>query len=133
MFDDYAKKLKNIGANVPKVFKKVAKLGANKFRNEAVKITDREKLVDTGNYRRNWNGEAIEPEQGVYGIAGINTVDYASHLEYGHKLRNGGRWKGRFVGREALEETEFYCLEQLDKTFEKLYTDYQKGFTTPEE
>lgn len=132
MFDNYAEKLKKIGANVPAVFKRVAKLGAVKFRNEAVKITDKEKLVDTGNYKRNWTAEAIEPQNDVYGIVGGNTVNYASHLEYGHKLRNGGRWKGRFVGRQAFDETEFYCLEQLDKAFEKLYTQYQRGFIKPD-
>ena len=132
MFDEYAKKLKSIQANVPAVFKKVAKLGANHFRNEAVKRTDKERLVDTGNYRRNWQGEAIEPQEGLYGIACMNNVEYASFLEEGHRLRNGKRWKGRFVGRMSLEETRYYCLVKLDEMFEKLYASYQRGFTKPD-
>ena len=119
MFDFYAKKLKRLNADVPAIFEKTAKKGASRFKKEAIQLTDKEKLVDTGNYRRNWKAESglIAPE--TYAIEASNNVEYASHLEYGHKLRNGGRWAGRFVGRRALEETEFYCLEQLDKELEK--------------
>ena len=119
MFDDYAKKLKELHADIPDIFENVAKTGALRFRKEAVKLTDKEKLVDTGNYRRNWNAESglIAPE--TYAIEASNNVDYASHLEYGHKLRNGGRWAGRFVGRRALDNTQFYCLEQLENELQK--------------
>lgn len=132
MFDEYLKKLESIEANVPKVFKTIAKKGAIHARNEAVKLTDQERLVDTGNYRRNWNGEAIEPQKEVYGIILENGVEYASFLEDGHKLRNGKRWKGRKVGERALQyETRFYCLDLLNKMFEKLYTKYHQSFTNP--
>lgn len=121
LFDDYAKKLKDLNADVPAIFENVAKRGALRFRKEAVKLTDKEKLVDTGNYRRNWNAQSglIAPE--TYAIEASNNVEYASHLEYGHKLRNGGRWKGRFVGRRSLDETRYYCIQQLDDEFEKAY------------
>ena len=132
MFDEYAKKLKDIKANVPAVFQKVAKLGAVKARNEAVKITDEEKLVDTGAYKRNWHAEGVEVANDTYGVTLINSMDYASHLEWGHKLRNGKRWKGKFVGRRAIDETRYYCLQKLDDMFEKLYAKYQRGFTTPD-
>ena len=131
MFDEYKKKIEAIGENAPKVFKKVAQLGAVKFRNAAVTRTDQERLVDTGNYRRNWNGEAIEFE-GDYGIVCQNNVEYASFLEEGHRMRNGRRWKGRFVGRMAREETRYYCYVKLDEMFQKLYAKYQRGFTTPD-
>ena len=132
MFDEYAKKLKDIKANVPAVFQKVAKLGAVKARNEAVKIADEEKLVDTGAYKRNWHAEGVEVANDTYGVTLINSMDYASHLEWGHKLRNGKRWKGKFVGRRAIDETRYYCLQKLDDMFEKLYAKYQRGFTTPD-
>lgn len=132
MFDEYAKKLESIQANVPAVFQMVAKKGAVKARNEAVKITDKEKLVDTGNYRRNWHGQAIEVSNDTYGVQLENGVEYASFLEEGHKLKNGKRWKGKFVGRQAIDETRYYCIQELDKQFDKLYTDYQRGFTKPD-
>lgn len=118
-FDDYAKKLKNLEQDVPKIFKRVAKKGAIKFENEAKERTDKEGLVDTGAYKRNWQAKAIEPLPDVYGVECVNNMEYASHLEYGHKLRNGGRWKGRFVGELSMREAEYYCIQELEKALEK--------------
>lgn len=128
MFDEYRKKLEDIGANSDKVFKKVAKQGAFFFQKEAVRLTDQEKLVDTGTYKRNWVGEQAEI-QGEQAIIGANPIEYASFLEEGHKLKNGKRWRGRFVGRRAIDETRYYCIKRLDDLFDKLFTKYQRGFT----
>ena len=132
MFDEYAEKLKSIQADVPKVFKLVAKKGAIKAENEAKNITDKERLVDTGNYKRNWNGKQIKPQEDVYGVQLENNVEYASFLEEGHRMRNGKRWRGRFVGRQALNEAHYYCIQQLDKMTDKLFEQYHKRFTTPD-
>lgn len=115
MFDAYAKKLKELKQDVPVIFEKVAKDGARKFVNVAKDLTDLEKLVDTGAYKRNWHAEASMPLDNVYAIEASNSREYASHLEFGHKLRNGKRWKGRFVGRRALDEIHVYCVNELDK------------------
>jgi hypothetical protein len=128
MFDEYRKKLEDIGANSDKVFKKVAKQGANFFQKEAVRLTDQEKLVDTGTYKRNWTGEQAEIE-GEQAIIGANPIEYASFLEEGHKLRNGKRWRGRFVGRRAFDETRYYCIKKLDDLFDKLFTQHHQSFT----
>lgn len=119
MFDDYAKKLEELGADVPKIFERVAKKGAIKFREEAIKKTDLEGLVDTGNYKRNWNGKAIRLDENTVGIVGSNNVEYASHLEYGHRMRNGKIWKGKFVGDRALQEINYFCIKQLDNEWQK--------------
>lgn len=129
MFDDYRKKLEDIGANSDKVFKKVAKQGAKFFEKEAVRLTDQEQLVDTGNYKRNWSGQQAEIE-GEQAIIGANPVEYASFLEEGHKLKNGKRWRGRFVGRRAIDRTRYYCIKRLDDLYDKLFTEYQRGFTS---
>lgn len=128
MFDEYRKKLEDIGANSDKVFKKVAKQGANFFQKEAVRLTDQEQLVDTGTYRRNWTGEQAEIA-GEQAIIGANPIEYASFLEEGHKLRNGKRWKGRFVGRRAMDELRYYCIKRLDDLFDKLFTKHHQSFT----
>lgn len=120
MFDKLAKELKELGADVPKTFKRVALKGANNFVNFAKTKTDQEKLVDTGNYRRNWAAEAYEALPDVYAIECINPVEYSMHLELGHKIKGTNKKvKGRYVGRWAFDETEFYCLEQLDIAIEK--------------
>lgn len=121
MFDEYAKKLKTLEQDVPKIFKKVSKRGAIKFVKLAKDRTEKEGLVDTGNYKRNWEAEAIEPLPEIYGIECKNSVEYASFLEYGHRIRNGGKTKGKFVGKLSLEDTEFFCIEELETALEKAY------------
>ena len=121
MFDEYAKKLKELQQDVPKIFEKVAKKGAIKFVNEAQDRTDREGLVDTGYYKRNWQARQIEPLPEVYGVECKNNMDYASFLEYGHRTRGNTKVKGRFVGELSMRETEYYCIQQLDKAFEKAF------------
>lgn len=133
MFEQYIKKLENIHADVPKIFKTIALKGAKFAENKAKKLTDEEKLVDTGNYKRNWYAERIEPQPNVYGVLLENTVDYASHLEDGHNIKGGGRWKGRKIGKRSIDEAEWYCIEQLDKAFEKAFNEYHRSFTRPEE
>jgi len=121
LFDYYKKKLEELEQDVPKIFEKVAKKGAIEFVNKAKDRTDKEGLVDTGYYQRNWQAQAIEPMSDTYGIKVANTAEYASFLEYGHKLRNGKRWKGRFVGDMSLGDAEYYCIVQLDKELEKAF------------
>ena len=131
MFEEYAKKLEELGENVPKVFNTVAKKGAIHARNTAIEITNREGLVDTGAYRRNWNGESGKTKNDTYAITLENSMEYASHLEYGHKLRGinenrkykikrpwnidvpNVRYKGFFVGARTLVDTEGYTLNLL--------------------
>ena len=121
-FKDYAKKLEALGENVPKVFKSVAKRGAVHAENTAKKLTDQEKLVDTGAYRRNWNAEGVELEKDVYAITLQNSMDYASHLELGHRLRNGKRWQGRFVGARSLSDLEGWALLELQNEIDVAMT-----------
>lgn len=122
MFDEYKKRLEELEANAPKVFKAVAGRSAKHFADIAKDLTDREKLVDTGNYKRNWHAEVIEPQKNTYGIAGINTVEYASFIEEGHKMRNGKKWKGRFVGKRAMTDTEGFALLELRQEIDILMT-----------
>lgn len=121
MFDDYAKKLKELQQDVPKIFERVAKRGAIKFVNKAIDRTQKEGLIDTHYYEENWNAEAINPLPETYGVECRNPAEYASFLELGHKLPNGGRWRGRFVGQLSLEDARFYCIEQLETALEKAY------------
>ena len=131
-FKDYAKKLEALGENVPKVFKSVAKRGAVHAENTAKKLTDQEKLVDTGAYRRNWNAEGVELEKDVYAITLQNSMDYASHLEQGHRLRNGKRWQGRFVGARTLSDTEGEVILTLQEEIDIAMTQQKFGLSRAE-
>lgn len=98
MFDEYAEKLKNLGENVPAIFRNVAKRGVNHFVNEAVRLTDKEKAVDTGAYKRNWAADILEFEKGKYSIVCMNSMEYASFLEDGYNID-----KAHFVPFDVMQ------------------------------
>lgn len=149
-FDDYFKKLEGIGENAPKIFKTVAKKGAIHARNEAVNNTDRFGLVDTGAYRRNWNGEPVQFDKNTYGITLQNTMEYASWLEEGHGLRGINenrkykikrpenidvpkvRYKGFFVGKLALIDTEGWAILELKDEFDVAFKAQKYGMSKSE-
>ena len=132
MFEDYAKRIENMGANAPKIFKTVALWGAKQAVNEAKEITDRYNKVDTGNYRLNWFAERIEPEKNVYGVQLENPVEYASFIEEGYKLKNGGRMPGFFIGRQALDNTEARIIMKLRDEIEILMLQKNYGLSRKE-
>lgn len=119
MFGEFRRDLEKYTKETPKIFEKTAKYGARKFVNEAKDLTDKEGLVDTGNYERNWFADA-ETLGNINIVNCENNVDYASHLEWGHKLRNGERYKGHFIGQRAMDEAEFKCLEKLQDELDKI-------------
>lgn len=112
---------------MPKIFKNVALRGAKFAENTAKEITDREKLVDTGNYRRNWFAERIEPEEGTYGIQLENSVEYASYLEDGT-----GKIRGRKVGRQTIFETRYKCIQMLSDALDRAIRKHHESFTDSE-
>lgn len=120
MFDEYAKKLKDLGENVPVIFKNVARRGVNHFVKEAVELTDREKAVDTGAYKRNWAGEVIEIGSGQYGIACMNSMEYASFLEDGYNIA-----RAHFVPFDKMQGSP--KTQQLISSFRAKYPN-AKGF-----
>lgn len=120
-FEQYYSKIRQIKGVISSIFEKVAKKSGIKFVNEAKEKTDKEGLVDTGAYKRAWSADIGEIKQRFWVVKGLNSMDYASHLEQGHKLRNGKRWKGRFVGRYAIENAREYARTELKKELGSLY------------
>lgn len=122
-FEQYISKMRNIEDVVPSIFEKVAKKAGIKFVNEAKDKTDKEKLVDTGAYRRNWYTDIGEIGKKFWVVKCLNPMEYASHLEKGHKTPSGGRWEGRFVGKYALEKAEEFAVKELKSELGDLYQD----------
>ena len=56
-------------------------------------------------------------------------MEYASYLEKGHRLKNGKRWKGRFVGELSLADARYYAIQQLDEELDKAFIKYHRSFT----
>ena len=108
-----------MGHDVPKVFDKVSKQGARYFEREAKKITTEKRLVDTGNYRNSWHAKAVDLG-GAYAVHCENTAEYASYLEYGHRLKDGNKTNGNFVGEQAVGNTRYKLYELLEKEMGKI-------------
>lgn len=87
MFEDYIERLEKLQIDVPKECEKVVKQGAIHFRNVAVRFTDAYKKVDTGAYKRNWGGVAVETSTNNYAVVGYNGMEYASFLEDGYEIK----------------------------------------------
>jgi len=119
-FNDYAKKLEELGQNVPKIFKNVAKRGAVHFENTAKELTDKENAVDTGAYRRNWNADVIELNEGEYGIVCMNSMEYASFLEDGYEIH-----RSHFVPFDVMQGSP--KTQSLIASFKAKYPN-AKGF-----
>lgn len=120
-FEQFNQAMHQTEGFIPLIFEKVAKKAAIKFVKEAKENTDKEGLVDTGAYKRNWTGDIANPARKYWVIKGFNPINYASYLEYGHRLRNGNRWKGKFVGTLAIKKTEDFAVEELKKELGNLW------------
>lgn len=114
-FEQFTKKMQEIEGVIPEKFLKVAKKAGIKFVNKAKDLTDENGLVDTGNYKRNWAADIGVIGNGkAFVVKCQNPVEYANHLEWGHKIRGKEtKTKGYFVGKQAKETAEEYAIKEL--------------------
>lgn len=124
-FNDAKKVYQKRKEAVSSIFEDVGDIAAQTFVAEVKKETTAQKLVKTGNYRRSWtadvNKDGINTE-----IKCINEAEYASHLEYGHRIvtragRDTGRkTKGRFVGLISMTKTQTRIRPELTNLLRKV-------------
>lgn len=110
MFEDMQKKFEQRRKEIESAFEEIGDETAKIFINEAKSRTERKKLVDTGNYKRSWraqvNKKGLKTE-----IDCINEAEYASHLEYGHRIvtrtgkDTGRKTQAQLVGRDSVKKT----------------------------
>lgn len=104
----------------------LGKIAANRFVSEAKTETDLQRLVKTGNYRRNWTSDVDKKGKDTV-VKCINNAEYASHLEFGHRIvtrsgRDTGRKTlGRFVGRTAIQNTRRFISGTVKKLLRKIF------------
>ena len=120
-FQEFNKKLKKAEGLIPELFEKTAKKAGIMFVNNAKDETDKVGLVDTGNYKRNWTTDIGTQANKYWIVKCYNPVEYASFLEYGHKLRNGKRWRGQFVGTRSLKIARNFAIKELRHELGDLY------------
>lgn len=74
--------------------------------------------VDTGNLRRNWRIRTAGKQGNMFVSVILNSVQYASYVEYGHRTRGGkGWWEGKHMLQLSADEIQRtgpeYLSEQL--------------------
>ena len=141
-FKDFKELKKRIdkleSANFNNFYEIVAKELASRLLAKVIKRTPVGQYPSTtgkvgGTLRRGWTGKKqtnaknyadslpINKKGNLYEVEIVNPTEYASYVEYGHRTRGNTKVKGRFVGELSMRETEYYCIQQLDKAFEKAF------------
>lgn len=68
-----------------------------------------------GHLRRMWQISRIKKSGDVFEIEVFNNVEYAPHVEYGHRTRNGGFVQGRYMMAISMQEIEAILPKIADR------------------
>lgn len=77
--------------------------------------------VDTGFLRKSWNIDDIKKKGSVYEIEISNDVEYASYVEYGHRIVRGGNTLGWKDGVFMLTISEKNLEKVMDRIFQRKF------------
>lgn len=96
----------------------------NRAVNAGVKYAKNNSPVITGFYRKNWrSAPAVKAKAGGVTKHLVNSADYASYVNYGHRtVDKDGNTTGYVKSKEGdhlLERTVNYAGKQLEKEFKK--------------
>jgi len=126
MWENYKKALEQRKERLNTAWEELGNIAANKFVDEAKKETELQKLVKTGNYRGSWTSDIIKKAKDTV-VKCINNAEYASHLEFGHRIvtrsgiDTGRKTLGRFVGRTAIKQTRRFISGTVKKLMRKIF------------
>ena len=81
--------------------------------------------VDTGFLRESWNIDDVKKKGSVYEIEISNDVEYASYVEYGHRIVRGGNTLGWKDGVFMLTISEKNLEKVMDRIFQR---NFEKRF-----
>ena len=77
--------------------------------------------VDTGFLRESWNIDDVKKKGNVYEIEISNDVEYASYVEYGHRIVRGGNTLGWKDGVFMLTISEKNSEKVMDRIFQRKF------------
>lgn len=77
--------------------------------------------VDTGFLRESWNIDDVKKKGNVYEIEISNDVEYASYVEYGHRIVRGGNTLGWKDGVFMLTISEKNLEKVMDRIFQRKF------------
>ena len=77
------------------------------------------KAVDTGTMVNAWMLSEVRRSGDTLIVEIFNNVEYASHVEYGHRTRSGGFVEGKFMCKFTLDEIERELPARLETEFKR--------------
>ncbi len=104
----------------------------NRAVNEGVADAKRNTPVDTGFMRRSWrSAPAVKSVAGGVTKSMINTADYSSYVNDGHRLVNGagetvGWVNGQFMLEKAINKTDKALEREFKKEVERVNREHDK-------
>lgn len=115
--DQYRRELQSMLDDIKDIDIKVL----NRAVNEGMAYGKRNTKVISGHLRRSWkSAPAVKSTSGGVTKKLINTADYASFYNYGHRIVNrAGETVGFVKGKFVLEKIVSFIDKQLVKEFEK--------------
>lgn len=117
-FDEFEEKLNKIINEAPEAIEKFLENIAD----EVVGETQLNTPVVTGNLCRSWGRSDVKREGNNFSVEVGSNLEYAPYVEYGHKTKNGGFVKGRFILTSEVE----YMKKNFDKTLKGYVEDITK-------
>lgn len=104
----------------------------NKAVNEGVKVAKQNTNVVSGFMRKNWkSAPAIKAKTGGVTKSMVNIMDYASYVNYGHRIVNKagetvGFVKGQFILEKAIGRIDKVLVKEFQKEVERVNRKHDK-------
>ncbi len=118
--DEFRKELMGMVEDIREIDQRVL----NRAVNAGVRYAKNNSPVITGFYRKNWrSAPAVKAKAGGVTKHLVNSADYASYVNYGHRtVDQAGNTTGYVKSKKGdhlLERTVIYAGKQLEKEFKK--------------
>lgn len=118
-YDELLKKLNQI----PNDFDIAATKLLNEMANELVAETQLRTPVKSGTLKRSWNSTGVQSSGNNKEVEVGSNVEYVESVEYGHRLKNGGFVKGRFMFKDALTKTSKVFYKRANDLMKEVVND----------
>ncbi|MGL5962743.1 MAG: HK97 gp10 family phage protein [Cetobacterium sp.] len=120
-FEEVEKELQEIGKSFPKATEKFLRQQAQYLKGTVRKISP----SVTGLLKSSWQVSRVVQGKKRLSIKVYNNVEYAPYVNYGHRIKRGGRMVGYIKGQFFLEKS----LIELEKNQEKLVSNIFNNIT----
>lgn len=86
------------------------------------------KVQKGGTLRRGWFVSDVKREGDTFYVELANNVEYASFVEFGHRIKNAAKWvEGRYMLTISMKEVEAILPKISDKHTKRLLNELLKG------